>query len=207
MRGVRAQIASNGPERTRPFERDFERVAVPSTDCDVLRDLLVADQARTVIEIGLAYANSSLAIGEALLTIGGTVSHIVIDPHQASAFRNAGWEAMLAAGLNEHTMLLADPSSIVLPRLWSEGVVADAAFVDGSHRFHEVFVDLYFLRKLIRPAGLVVLDDARWPSVATALRYYDRYLGWTPVDARGRLVARRLPKEPIEPAFDEFRGL
>jgi hypothetical protein len=43
------------------------------------------------------------------------------------------------------------PSSLALPQLVAEGLAADAAFVDGSHRFHEVFVDLYFLRKLVRP--------------------------------------------------------
>ena len=34
----------------------------------------------------------------------------------------------------------------------TDGVVADAAFVDGSHLFHNVFVDLYFLRRT-RSAG------------------------------------------------------
>lgn len=45
------------------------------------------------------------------------------------------------------------PSSIALARLAAEGFIADAAFVDGSHRFHEVFVDLYFLRKIVRPGA------------------------------------------------------
>ena len=57
---------------------------------------------------------------------------------------------------------------MALPRLVAKGVTADAAFVDGSHRFHEVFVDLYFLRKIVRPGGLIVLDDHWWPSVRTA---------------------------------------
>ncbi|MFE5027712.1 hypothetical protein ACFRAO_31385 [Streptomyces sp. NPDC056656] len=56
------------------------------------------------------------------------------------------------------------PSSTALPQLLSEGFVTDAALVDGSHRFHEVFVDLYFLRKIVRPEGLVVIDDDSWPS-------------------------------------------
>jgi hypothetical protein len=86
----------------------------------------------------------------------------------------------------------------------ADGLVADAAFVDGSHRFHEVFVDLYFLRHLVRPGGLVVLDDASWPSVATALRYFDLNLGWRPVPVAGRLTARRLPAERAEPAFADF---
>jgi predicted O-methyltransferase YrrM len=85
-------------------------------------------------------------------------------------------------------------------------LTADAAFVDGSHRFHEVFVDLYFLRKLVRPGGLIILDDAEWPSVAAALRYFDLNLGWRPVSIAGRLTARRIPDEPFEPNFTEFKA-
>ena len=65
-------------------------------------------------------------------------------------------------------------------------------------------MDLYYLRQLVRPGGLVILDDASWPSVAAALRYFDMNLGWRPVDIAGRLTARRLPDEPFEPAFTDF---
>src|SRR5688500_13754230 len=205
VRAVRAALHARGPDRLRPFEGDFERVALPAPDCDILRDTLVAHGARTVVEIGLAYGSSALAIGEALCRIGPNVSHIVIDPFQASAFGNVGWEAMRAAGLSGHTTLIADPSSVALARLAADELSVDAAFVDGSHRFHEVFVDLYFLRKVVRPGGLVILDDAKWPSVATALRYYDVNLGWEPVAIAGRLTARRLPDTPFEPAFGDFR--
>lgn len=82
----------------------------------------------------------------------------------------------------------------------------DAAFVDGSHRFHEVFVDLYFLRKLVRPGGLIILDDATLPSVSAAIRYFDLNLGWQPVPIEGRLTARRLPDQPFEPSFSDFKS-
>jgi predicted O-methyltransferase YrrM len=190
----------------RPFEGDFERVALPSAECDILRDTLVAERAHMVIEIGLAYGSSALAIGEALVSSAGKqVSHVVIDPFQASAYDNVGWEALIAAGLESQTTFSGEASSIALARLTAEGFTADAAFVDGSHRFHEVFVDLYFLRKLVRPGGLIILDDATWPSVATALRYFDLDLGLQPVNIAGRLTARRLPPEPVEPAFTDFK--
>ena len=206
MRAARAELHASGPKRRRPFDGDFERVALPEVDGDVLRDMLVAHGARTVIEVGLAYGSSALAIGEALCVTGGTgASHIVIDPFQATAYENVGWDAMVAADLEARTMLYGEASSIVLARLAHEGFSADAAFVDGSHRFHEVFVDLYFLRKLVRPGGLIVLDDAAWPSVATAVRYFDLNLGWQTVSVGGRLIARRLPAQPFEPDFTDFK--
>jgi predicted O-methyltransferase YrrM len=206
VRAIRAQLHAAGPKRRRPFEGDFERVALPAADCDILRDILVAEGAHAVIEVGLAYGSSALAIGEALCSSGmPNVSHTVIDPFQATAYDNVGWELLIAAGLADHTTLIAEASSTVLARLAVEGFTADAAFVDGSHRFHEVFVDLYFLRKLVRPGGLIILDDAAWASVAAALRYFDLNLGWRPMDVAGRLTARRLPDELFEPAFTDFK--
>ena len=206
VRTVRAALHASGPNRSRSFEGDFERVALPAADGNILRDLLTAERARVVIEIGLAYGSSALAIGEALCLNGSAdVSHVVIDPFQTTAYDNVGRDALAAAGLADWTTFIGEASSIALARLLADGFVADAAFVDGSHRFHEVFVDLYFLRRLVRPGGLVVLDDASWPSVAAALRYFDQNLGWRPVDIGGRLTARRLPDEPFEPAFTDFK--
>jgi len=48
--------------------------------------------------------------------------------------------------------------------LLRNGFLADAAFVDGGHVFHNVFVDLFYLRELVRPNGLVILDDCNYPS-------------------------------------------
>jgi predicted O-methyltransferase YrrM len=206
VREVRAELCATGPKRQRPFEGDFERVTLPAADCDILRDVLIADGAHIVIEIGLAYGNSALAIGEALCSVrSADVSHVIIDPFQAAAYDNVGWEALVAADLAAQTRLISAPSSIALAQLAGDGFSADAAFVDGSHRFHEVFADLYFLRKLIRPGGLIVLDDAFWPSVASAVRYFEVNLGWRPVSLGGRLTAWRIPEEPFEPDFTDFK--
>lgn len=206
VRATRARLAKAGPRVTRPLEGDFERVSLPEPECDVLRDVLVAEGACMVIEVGLAYGSSALAIGEALLsTCGWRARHVVIDPFQVSSYSSVGWELLCSAGLEETSRLLIEASSLALPRLLEEGFVADAAFVDGSHRFHEVFVDLYFLRKLVRPGGLIVLDDVEWPSVGGALAYFDLNLGWKPIDLGRRLAGRRLPDELVEPEFENFR--
>lgn len=205
VEAVRKRLLSAGPGIQRPLDGDVERVALPATDGDALRDALVAEGARIVVEIGLAYGSSALAIGEALLAAGDPrVRHVIVDPFQTATFGNAGWAVLEEAGVAGQATLIEEPSSVALARLVAEGLVADAAFVDGSHRFHEVFVDLYFLRKLVRPGGLIVLDDTQWPSVASALRYYERNLGWTTAQVTGRLVASRLPKVLDEPEFTDF---
>lgn len=209
VREVRRRLNQDGPVWTRGPELDFATVTLPERDCDLLRDLLIAERAETVVEVGLAYGSSALAIGEALLTAGGAAPrHVIIDPFQRSAYHDVGWNVLAEAGLSG-AELIAEPSSLALPRLIGEGVVADAAFVDGSHRFHEVFVDLYFLRKVVKPGGLVVLDDDWTPSVRTALRYFEHNLGWTvitgAVPAGARITAVRLPADLTEPPFEDFR--
>jgi predicted O-methyltransferase YrrM len=223
IREVRRMLARQGPPYTRDREADFETVTVPERHCDQLRDLLISEGAQTVVEVGLAYASSALSIGEALVTVDSPhPRHVIIDPFQERDWANAGWDLLCSAGLDSIASLMLAPSSIALPQLLTEGLTADAAFVDGSHRFHEVFVDLYFLRKIVRPGGLIVVDDAWAPSVMTAVRYYERNLGWTVIpdafpsesltaDAAGsraqpviRCQAMRLPHPLFEPPFDEF---
>jgi predicted O-methyltransferase YrrM len=209
VREVRRRLARDGPPWTRDRANDFETVSLPERDGDALRDLLIAEGVGTVVEVGLAYGSSALAIGEALVAGGASRPlHVVIDPLQATEWSNVGWRLLRSAGLDAIARLVLQPSSMALPRLVAEGLAVDAAFVDGSHRFHEVFVDLYFLRKLVRPGGVVVLDDHRWPSVGTAARYFERNMGWRVVpDAfdGDRLLALRLPDPPFEPAFQHFR--
>lgn len=206
---TRRELVRSGPPRTRDVEGDdFARVTLPEADCDALRDTLIAENATTVVEIGLAYARSALAIGEALVTVAvENPRHLVIDPFQESGYLNAGWDSVCAAGLDQISELFMEPSQIVLPRLVTDGFVADAAFVDGSHHFHNVFVDMYFLWKLVKPGGLIILDDYHWPSVGTAARYYETNLGWEPVlpdGGQSRTRVLRLPDPLIEPPFTAF---
>jgi hypothetical protein len=146
----------------------------------------------------------------------GWQRHLAIDPRQASAYLGIGRELLCAAGLARISELITERSQIALPQLLTGGLTVDAAFVDGSHRFHEVFVDLYFLRSLVSPGGLIVLDDHWWPSVATAARYYQRDLGWELLDrlpggstgpdsGQPRVRVLRLPAVPAEPAFDTLK--
>jgi len=206
IRAARRKLATDGPIRVRSAG-DFERVSLGMSDGDVLRDLVLAEKAHTVIEIGLAYGGSALAIAEALVTNGsGQRRHLIIDAYQ-NGFYGSGWSAIVEAGLTGLCSLVEERSQIVLPRLLSDRFLADVAFVDGSHIFHNVFVDLFYLRELVRPGGLLILDDCSYPSVATAVRYFQVNTGWAPepIPAPTRLRAFRLPNPRTEPNFESFK--
>ena len=205
IREARRRLAAEGPPRVRSGG-DFERVSVPASDGDVLRDVLLPEKPGTVIEIGLAYGSSALAIAEALVAAGSNEArHVIIDAYQEH-FHGSGWAAITGAGLAGLCSLVEERSQIALPRLLGGGFVADAAFVDGSHIFHNVFVDLFYLRELVRPGGLVILDDCSYPSVATAVRYFEVNTGWKPepIAWPTRLRAYRLPRPRTEPGFESI---
>lgn len=205
IREARRKLATDGPPRVRSGG-DFERVSVPVSDSDILRDLLLAEKPRTVIEIGLAYGSSALAIAEALVATGShQARHVILDAYQEH-FHGSGWAAIAGAGLAGLCSLVEERSQIALPRLLADGVVADTAFVDGSHIFHNVFVDLFYLRELVRPGGLIILDDCSYLSVATAARYFEVNTGWEPepIAWPTRLRAFRLPSPRTEPDFNSF---
>ena len=71
VQAARRRLVEAGPRATRSAG-DLERVALPSADTDGLRDLLTAERATTVIEVGLAYGASARAIAEALVSCGSS---------------------------------------------------------------------------------------------------------------------------------------
>src|SRR5215467_1030351 len=120
IREIRRKLAIDGPPRIRAAD-DFATVTLPERDCDAVRDLLIAERPHTVIEIGLAYGSSALAIGEALISVEGD-RHLILDPFQDTGFRDAGWEVIRAARLDGIAILLRERSQIALPRLAAEGM-------------------------------------------------------------------------------------
>ena len=71
-----------------------------------------------------------------------------------------------------------EESQIALPRLVSEGREFDFAFVDGSHLFDRVFLDLIYLGRLVRPGSIIFADDYQAPAVARTVSFCVTNLGW-----------------------------
>ena len=155
-------------------------VAIGSSEGEAVRDWVVAEDAMHTIEIGLGYGVSALYICEGLVsTTGSEQRHVVIDPYQESRFRNCGLQVLKEAGVADLVDHYAEESQVVLPRLLSEGRQFDLAFVDGNHRFDWVFVDLFFLGRLLRPGGIVFVDDYQLPGIARATAFFLSNAGWT----------------------------
>jgi predicted O-methyltransferase YrrM len=190
---------------------------------EALRDLAAAEGASQTIEVGLALGMSALFLCQAVLERGGR--HVAIDPYQEESWSGAGLRTLREAGVDDRVEVIEEESQLALPRLIQDGREFDFAFVDGDHRFEGVFLDLYFMTRLVRPGGVVVVDDMWMPAVRLAVAYVERNLGATllpdalpdgfrwrrrrPLErgvprGRGAMAVLRLPQERPELAWDGF---
>jgi predicted O-methyltransferase YrrM len=141
---------------------------------EALRELTVAEGAEQTIEVGFALGMSALFLCQAVIPRGGR--HVAIDPFQWSSWGGAGLRTLEDAGVGAQVELIEEESQLALPRLVSEGRSFDLAFIDGDHRFESALLDLYFMTRLVRPGGLIVMDDMWLPSIRTAVAYAERNL-------------------------------
>jgi hypothetical protein len=104
---------------------------------------------------------------------------LLIDSHQCVPYgkdHRSGWEGiglanLRRAGYIDLVEFYEVPSYQGLSRLIEERATIDFAFVDGAHTFDYVLVDVFLIDKLLRPGGIIILDDLLYPSIRSVCRY------------------------------------
>lgn len=152
-------------------------VAVNTAEGEALRTWVTREAATHTIEVGLGYGVSALFICEGLLR-NGDARHVAMDPYQATRFGNCGLQFLDEAGLTAMLEFHAEESQVALPRFLREGRRFDLAFVDGNHRFDGVLFDLVYLGRLVRPGGILFVDDYQLPAVVRAASFCLTNFGW-----------------------------
>jgi predicted O-methyltransferase YrrM len=205
--------------------RDLFPSGVSRRQGEGLRALVAAERATSTVEVGFAVGLSCLHICSGLLRgEAGQPHHVAIDPTERSYWGNAGKLLVERAGLDELVELVEVESQLALPRFVEEGRRFDIAFVDGDHRFDPAFVDLVFMDRLVRPGGVIVVDDMWMPAVRVAVSFFEANLGhellpdalpdgfrWTRGfyrrgirPGRGETAVLRLPPERVDRPWDHF---
>jgi predicted O-methyltransferase YrrM len=181
LRAVLDEVVQEGTATARTdgsVHRVFP-VAVGPAEGAVIRSWVIREHASRTVEVGLGYGISALFACEGLLTASAAgARHVVIDPHQDTRFAAVGLQILGEAGVSGLVEFHAGESQLVLPRLLAQGRQFDLAIVDGNHRFDAVFVDLYYLGRLLRAGGIVFLDDYQLPGVARAAAFFTANLSW-----------------------------
>jgi predicted O-methyltransferase YrrM len=193
VRTVRERIVADGTVVT-PGGRPLAvfPVAIGPAEGAALRDRVIEEGALRTVEIGLAFAVSTLFLFEGLLANGSDGPHVAIDPYQLDAgpvagtsYAGVGLHTLEEAGVRELVDFREEESQVVLPRLVDEGRSFDLAFVDGNHRFEAVFLDLVYVGRLLKEGGVVFVDDTQLPSIRRAVEFCLDNLAWQ-VDGAGR---------------------
>lgn len=176
----------------------------------VLRHLAQRERAVRTIETGFAFGLSAMFILEGALAAGaGAVRHVAIDPFQKRDWDNAGLRALREAGVSHLLELVEEDSALALPRMVAEGRRFDMGFVDGGHLFENAFIDIFYLQRLVRPGGLIVIDDLWMPAIRAAVAYFTRNAGMAEEGLDGfegakRFSILRTPESPVKRPWDHF---
>lgn len=173
-----------------------------------LRDVVTREGARSGLETGLGLGLSTTFIVQGLLASGPGASHTVVEP-SVEYYDRAGERTVQESGAGEVTTIIHDDSTLALPRLVSQGRQFDVAYIDGCHLFEFPFIDIFYALRLVRPGGLIIVDDHWMRSVQTALGFFCGNRGvklelYDPMGAGKRFVGLRVPLSPDARAWDHF---
>ena len=191
-------------------KHDVRTMSISTGEGEALRRWVSIENATQTLEIGLGYGVSALYICEGLVESGDPAArHVVLDPFQAGRFANCGLQVLEEAGVGPLVEHHAEMSQIALPAFLKEGRRFDFGFVDGNHRFDSVFVDLFFVGRLLRKGGVVILDDYNLPGIKRAVSFFQANLGWTieevaPPDDHHHWVVLRTARHADERDFRYF---
>lgn len=146
---------------------------VDQDEGEFLRKMIALCNAQNTIEVGCAMGISSLYICSAL-AIKQEKKHTIIDPMQSTDWENIGRCNLDRAGVDFY-QIIEEPSETALPRLLAEGHQFDFGFIDGWHTFDHTLLDFYYLDRLIKVGGIIVIDDVSFSGIRKAVRYILNY--------------------------------
>jgi predicted O-methyltransferase YrrM len=149
-----------------------------------LFELARSCRATKILETGLGLAMSSSFLLDAAISTYldsgqrdesaglATPSLTSIDPGEREFNADAGLLHLRDAGLAPLHRFIDDRSELALPELVRSGEQFDLIFIDGNHLFDGAMIDTYFALRLIKPGGLIVLDDVWMPAVRKASAFF-----------------------------------
>lgn len=118
----------------------------------------------------------------------------------------------LAASFHEIERRVADRTAeltLATQELARRALSDELTGLPNRTRFDGVFLDLVYLGRLIRPGGVLFLDDYQLPAVQRAASFFVKNLGWTmeevsPSDELHQWAVLRSLELPDERPFDFY---
>jgi predicted O-methyltransferase YrrM len=99
---------------------------------------------------------------------------------------------MQRAAIADRVKIDERESVVALSQCLERGEVFDFAFVDGCHWFECALIDVSMLCRLVRPGGVIAVDDTWMHAVSDAVSYCTKNLNCELVDVIERNGKPRL---------------
>jgi predicted O-methyltransferase YrrM len=129
-------------------------ISIDAKEGEILANVVKVEDPKSILEIGTAYGYATLHILKALED--KEFSLTTIDPFQKGFF-NIGRELIEKTEHKNKVIFIEELSEICLPRLLSEKCRYDFAMIDGSHKFDNFFIDLFYMTSLLNQRGQFLL--------------------------------------------------
>lgn len=145
------------------FEATCNRPSDIQGHLRLLRDLVVELDAQVVVELGVRWGRSTVALLAGVEQTGGRLWSCDVDPatHDWVPDEVRSHPQWSFSGGDDLDMVENVPRPI------------DLLFVDTSHEYGHTLAELHMYGPLVRPGGAVVLHDTdpvRWPDCARAVK-------------------------------------
>jgi predicted O-methyltransferase YrrM len=143
---------------------------LPQRYAEALYRTVLRARPAVVVEVGMAFGISSLAILTALEEAGhGRL--LSIDPYQGTDWHGCGLAAIERSGLGARHELVERPDYLALPKLVEQGLEIEFAYIDGWHTFDYALIDFWYADKLLAEGGIVGFNDCGFRAVAKTIAF------------------------------------
>jgi predicted O-methyltransferase YrrM len=134
---------------------EHDRVtSIKKEEAEFLYEFIQSHTLTKTIEVGFAYGCSTAYIMQATGR-----PHVAIDPYFEAYGNGLGPKNIEKLGLQSRLIHIQEISHAALPRLLREKQSFDFAFIDGGHKFDEIFIDWYYLDLLLDKQGYIAFHD------------------------------------------------
>lgn len=140
---------------------------------EFITELLAKHPSTSSIEVGCAFGISSLYICRGLKD-SPERKHVIVDPYQTTDWKGIGINNLNQAGVDFYE-LVEEKSEFALPAMAAAKKQFDFAFIDGWHTFDHTLIDLFYLNRVLKVGGIILIDDVGMPGINKVIRYFRNY--------------------------------